>query len=126
MLTTKPPSERFVFSRNPYYHRVDLEGRQLPYIDKVVFQMVDSGIIPAKTGAGEADLQARELQFDNYTFLKEGEDRGNYEVRLWDSATGSQFALYPNLNVNDPQWRAPLRDVRFRRALSLEIGRAHV
>jgi peptide/nickel transport system substrate-binding protein len=126
MLTTKPPSQRFVFARNPYYHRVDPEGRQLPYIDKVVFQIVDSGIIPAKTGAGEADLQARELQFDNYTFLKEGEDRGDYEVRLWDSATGSQLALYPNLNVNDPQWRALLRDVRFRRALSLAVNRREI
>ena len=35
MLVTKPPSSRFVFSRNPYYHRVDPEGRQLPYIDRV-------------------------------------------------------------------------------------------
>ena len=35
VLATKPPSERFVFKRNPYYYRVDSEGRQLPYIDAV-------------------------------------------------------------------------------------------
>jgi len=125
-LTTKPPSQRFVFARNPYYHRVDPQGRQLPYIDRVVFHIADSGIIPAKTGAGESDLQARYLRFDNYTFLKEGEERGNYTVRLWRSGTGSEFTLYPNLNVEDRQWRALLRDVRFRRALSLAINRREI
>ncbi|GIK97939.1 MAG: peptide ABC transporter substrate-binding protein [Alphaproteobacteria bacterium] len=126
MLVTKPPSERFVFVRNPYYHRIDADGRQLPYADKVVMQVTDGKLVPAKTGAGEADLQARYLRFDNYTFLKEGEETGGYRVLLWNSATGSQMALYPNLNVNDPVWRALLRDVRFRRALSLAVNRHEI
>jgi peptide/nickel transport system substrate-binding protein len=33
--TTPLPSTRFVFVRNPYFHRVDKAGRQLPYIDRV-------------------------------------------------------------------------------------------
>ncbi len=36
MNTTKPPADRFVVVRNPYFHRVDANGRQLPYIDRVV------------------------------------------------------------------------------------------
>ncbi len=36
VLQTKPPADRFVFERNPYFHRVDAAGRQLPYIDQVV------------------------------------------------------------------------------------------
>jgi peptide/nickel transport system substrate-binding protein len=125
-LVTKPPSERFVFERNPYYHRVDAEGRQLPYIDRVVFQIADSKLIPAKTGAGESDLQARYLRFDNYTFLKESEARSGYRVLLWDTETGSQLALYPNLNARDPVWQSLLRDVRFRRALSLGVDRHEI
>jgi peptide/nickel transport system substrate-binding protein len=39
---------------------------------------------------------------------------------------GSELALYPNLNVNDPMWRDLLRDVRFRRALSLAIDRNEI
>jgi len=35
-------------------------------------------------------------------------------------------ALYPNLNTNDKTWRELLRDVRFRRALSLAIDRAQI
>jgi len=95
MLTTKPPSERFLFVRNPYYYRVDRQGRQLPYIDRINAAVADSKIIPVKVGAGEAELQSRYLRFDNYTFLKAGEARNGYRVRLWKTGYGSQLALYP-------------------------------
>ena len=32
VLTTVPPAQRFVFVRNPYFHRIDGKGKQLPYI----------------------------------------------------------------------------------------------
>ncbi len=124
--TTRPPSERFIFKRNPYYHRVDSEGKQLPYIDRVIINIASSSLVPAKTGAGESDLQARYLRLDNYTFLKAGEQRNNYSVRLWRTAKGSQITLYPNLNTNDLVWRELLHDARFRRALSLAIHRHEI
>jgi len=121
--STRPPSERFVFRRNPYYHRVDPDGRQLPYINDVVITVSSAKLIPAKTGSGEADLQARGLAFNNYTFLKRGEKRNSFTVRRWKSARGAQVALYPNLNVTDPVWRNLFREADFRRALSLAINR---
>ena len=126
ILKTKPPSERFIFERNPYYYRIDDAGHQLPYIDRVVMSIADSKIIPAKTGAGESDLQARYLRFDNYTFLKNSSERNKYSVRLWRTGPGSQLALYPNLNVNDETWRTLMRDLRFRRALSLAVNRHEI
>ena len=126
VLKTKPPSERFIFERNPYYYRVDEAGHQLPYIDRVIMSIADSKIIPAKTGAGESDLQARYLRFDNYTFLRDSEERNKYNVRLWRTGPGSQLVLYPNLNVNDETWRALVRDLRFRRALSLAVNRHEI
>lgn len=126
MLVTSPPSTRFLFERNPYFHRVDAQGRQLPYIDRVVMTIVDDKLIPAKTGAGESDLQARNLSFSDYTFLKESEKRTSNRVRLWQTTKGSHIALYPNLNVDDPVWRELIRDVRFRRALSLAINRREI
>jgi len=126
MNTTKPPADRFVAVRNPYFHRVDQNGLQLPYIDRFVLAVADPKLIPAKTGSGEADLQARDVNFNNYTFLKQGEKQNGYRTLLWRPGKGAHFALFPNLNVNDPVWRALLRDVRFRRALSLAIDRSLV
>jgi len=126
VLKTRPPAERFVFERNPYFYRIDSAGHQLPYIDRIDMTIADAKIIPAKTGAGESDLQARYLRFDNYTFLKDAEDHNDYVVRLWRTAPGAQLALYPNLNTNDPVWRQLFRDVRFRRALSLGIDRHEI
>jgi peptide/nickel transport system substrate-binding protein len=126
ILKTKPPAERFIFERNPYYYRIDKAGNQLPYIDRVIMSLADSRIISAKTAAGESDLQARYLSFDDYTFLRQSEDRNHYNVRLWRTGPGSQFALYPNLNANDAIWRGLMRDLRFRRALSLAVNRHEI
>lgn len=126
MAVTEPPSDRFVYRRNPYYHRVDPEGHQLPYIDEVVFLVAAPGLIPTKTGAGESALQARYLSFDDYTFLRQSETRSGYETYLWRTAYGAHLALYPNLNAEDPVWRALMRDARFRRALSMAIDRHEI
>jgi peptide/nickel transport system substrate-binding protein len=124
--TTPLPSTRFVLVRNPYFHRVDVAGRQLPYIDRVIVNISEEKLIPAKAGAGDVDLQARYLRFDNYTFLKQNEKRNHYKVLLWERVLGSQIALYPNLNVDDPEWRKLMRDTRFRRALSLAVDRHEI
>lgn len=124
--TTAPPSTRYVFKRNPYFHRVDPRGRQLPYVDRVDVYIAASSNIPIKAGAGASDLQARYIRFDNYTFLKSTEEREKQKVRLWRTALGARIALYPNLNVNDEVYRELFRDVRFRRALSLAINRQEI
>ena len=55
--------------------------------------------------------------------LKEAEKRGQIRLHLWPIGRGAQLALYPNLNAVSPGWRDVLRDVRFRRALSLATDR---
>lgn len=124
--STYPPSDRFIFKRNPFYHRVDENGRQLPYIDSIAVNIASSKLVPAKTGAYEADLQGRYLRMDNYTFLKTGAKHNDFDVRLWQTAKGAHIALYPNLNTNDSAYRELMRDVRFRRALSYAIHRFEI
>jgi len=121
--TTEGPAERFIFKRNPYYYKIDRNGLQLPYIDQVIFSIASGKIIPAQVGTGQSDLQARYLRFANFTFLKANEKKSRYQARLWRIAKGSHLTLFPNLNVNDPVWRKLLREVRFRRALSLAVDR---
>ena len=124
--TTKPPAERFVFERNPYFHRVDETGQQLPYIDQMILGVSSSSIIVAKTGAGESDLQTLGLDFADYTLLKDAEKRHPVKVHLWKRTQGARLALLPNLNCSDPVWSPLLRNVNTRRALSMAINRREI
>jgi peptide/nickel transport system substrate-binding protein len=63
---------------------------------------------------------------NNYTFLKQAEKRNDYEVRLWSTAKGANYALFPNLNAKDLVMRPLLRDSNFRKALSLSIHRREI
>ncbi|MDX1738619.1 MAG: ABC transporter substrate-binding protein, partial [Alphaproteobacteria bacterium] len=53
--------ERYEFHRNPYFHRIDENGLQLPYVDKWIFNITEKKLIPLKAATGEIDLQARYL-----------------------------------------------------------------
>ncbi len=122
--TASRKSARQLFVKNPYYHRIDVAGVQLPYIDIVEMNIVGPGLVAAKANAGQVDLQARGLDFRDVSVLKKGEtDGGAYRTFLWANGAASQIAIYPNLNFNDPVWREVMRDARFRRALSLGIDR---
>ena len=122
-LVTRPPAQRFVAERNPYFHRVDETGQQLPYIDRFVLDIVDSKLVPIKTGAGEIDLQSRYLVFKDYTFLRESEPRNGLATLLWPGARSSHLALFPNLNATDEVWRGLFRTLEFRKALAMAIDR---
>ncbi|HEV2566369.1 MAG TPA: ABC transporter substrate-binding protein [Microvirga sp.] len=117
------PANRFIFERNPYYHRVDSQGQQLPYVDRLIMDVSASGLFAAKANAGELDLLFRGLSMSDIPVLKEGEKAKGYSTLLWPYARGTELALYPNLNTVDPVWRQLNRDIRFRRALSLGIDR---
>lgn len=123
MLVNGPPADRFVAVRNPNYYKVDAKGQSLPYIDKVVLIVIDSKLVPIKTGAGETDLQARGLTFKDFTFLKESEGHNGLVTLLWPEGKSAHLAIYPNLNASDPVLRKLFRDQRFREALSLATDR---
>jgi len=126
ILSTKPPAKRFRFKRNKFYHRIDRLGHQLPYLDEIRMNVTNAKLIPIKAGGGETDLQGRGLSFSNFTALKQSEESSGFKTLLWKTAKGSRWALFPNLNTNDAQWRKILRDVRFRRALSMAINRHEI
>ncbi len=123
---TSPPAEQFVFERNPYFHRVDENGVQLPYIDRFVLNVSSFDIISAKTATGESDLQFLGLDFADFTLLKQAEAIHPVTVSLWKRTQGSRVSLFPNLNCKDPGWNAVMRDVRVRRAMSLAMDRSEI
>ena len=99
--TTKPPAEQFVFERNPYLPPRRRERPAAALYRPFVLNVSSSSIIPAKTGAGESDLQFTGIDFADYTFLKDAEKRYPVKVGLWKRTQGSRVALLPNLNVAD-------------------------
>ncbi len=123
---TAPPADQFIFVRNPFFHRVDENGVQLPYIDRHVLGVSSAEIITAKTATGESDLQMVGLDFADYTLLKQAEDIHAIRVNLWKRTQGSRVALAPNLNCSDAGFRAMMRDVRVRRAMSLAVNRDEI
>jgi peptide/nickel transport system substrate-binding protein len=61
----------WILERNAYYYGVDLEGNQLPYIDKVVLTMAeDLDIMNLRAIAGEYDWQARHLYRGSLAMFK--------------------------------------------------------
>ncbi|MEM7059815.1 MAG: ABC transporter substrate-binding protein [Pseudomonadota bacterium] len=121
--TTKKNNQRYVLVRNPYYHRIDRNGRQLPYVEEVELEIAAAGLIPLKASRGQATLQIRSLGFSDAPVLKQMEEGMDYVTHLWRSGFANEVAIYPNLNYSDEAWRKLFRDVRFRRALSMGISR---
>jgi peptide/nickel transport system substrate-binding protein len=118
-----PPARPSVFERNPYYWKVDPDGNQLPYIDRMTFDIFDVETINLKAINGEMGMQARHLQFQNYPLFMEGREKGGYRVFHWLNGSGGTNNLALNLNHKDPVMRDIIRDHRFRKALSFALNR---
>lgn len=118
-----PPAQPAIFERNPYYWKVDPEGRQLPYLDRVSFDIFDNETINLKAMNGEVGMQGRHLAITNYPLFMENRSRGGYRLFHWINSGGGENILALNLNHKDPVLREIFGDRRFRIALSHAIDR---
>ncbi|MCX7047122.1 MAG: ABC transporter substrate-binding protein, partial [Candidatus Sumerlaeota bacterium] len=119
-----------VFVRNPYYYVVDTQGNQLPYIDRIQFEIQDNRLLALSAASGQISMQTRHIRYEDYTSLMSQRESSGINVLHWYSATRAVYALNPNLNRKiipgypDTKWKAQLLgDKRFRQALSLAIDR---
>jgi peptide/nickel transport system substrate-binding protein len=120
------PSMSFL-ERNPYYHAVDPEGKQLPYIDKMQMdRAADLSILDAKTVGGTYDFAAFQLRILSYSTYAEGAAASNASMYLWPSGKGGEVVYNVNCNWPDEEMRTVFQDDRFRQALSLAINRADI
>lgn len=122
-----------VFVRNPYYYVVDPAGNQLPYIDRMQFDVQDGKLLALTAANGGVSMQGRHIRFTDYTELVSRGDIAGTRVLHWYPATRSSWVLNPNLNRRvdpaDPTTKLKadlLSDKRFRQALSLAIDRKKV
>jgi peptide/nickel transport system substrate-binding protein len=111
--------------RNPYYHAVDTEGNQLPYIDYVTHALFqDNETLNLWVAQGLVDMQQRHLSTGDFTFFKENEEAGDYSVVLWKAA--HTHAVHPNICCPDLVLRALFDTAEFREALSIAINREEI
>lgn len=115
-----------ILERNPYYWKVDKEGNQLPYIDYLKVQLVnDPEAATLKIINGECDLVRRGVAAANVPLYKQHADEKGYNVLLLKQHA-SLAEVFLNLTNNDPNWRNVVRDVRFRKAVSLAIDHERI
>ena len=120
-----PLEDPHIMVRNPYYHAVDTEGNQLPYIDTVTHALFeDNQTLNLWIAQGLIDMQNRHLSTSDFTFFKENEEAGDYQVLLWKAA--STHAFHPNICTPDPVLRQLFDTAEFREALSIAIDRNEI
>ena len=118
----------WVLERNPYSIWVDTEGNQLPYIDKVIFTVFENlEVHNLRAVAGEYDMQARHVDIQKVPVFLENEEKGQYKLYLDPGDYGSDMQVKINKSYeDDPEIGDLLRNVDFRRALSLGVDRAQI
>jgi peptide/nickel transport system substrate-binding protein len=125
--TRVPPEIPVVAERNPYYYKVDPDGNQLPYLDRIQFDVVErADLLNLKAVAGELDMQFRHILWTNYPLFIENAEAGDYRVMRWALAEGSNCLLHPNMNHQDPVLRELFQNKNFRIALSQGINRSQI
>lgn len=117
------------FERNPYYWKVDVEGNQLPYIDRIErpnYHNLENVVLAAL--AGDVDeLHPFFMQYsENYALMKKNEEQGNYRLVPAIGWSDNWAAISFNFSHEDPVWREIFADQRFRIALSHAINRQEI
>ncbi len=119
------PADPIRMERNPYFHHVDDQGNQLPYIDAVEHSFFENAeVLKLWIAQGKIDLQNRMVDVGAYTFFKENESKGDYRVLKWRSANTETY--FPNQNTPDPVLAKLFATPDFRQALNIAVNRKEV
>jgi peptide/nickel transport system substrate-binding protein len=121
---TKPP---WTFDANPYSIWVDTKGNQLPYIPKITMQDAQNlQVLQTQAVSGAYDFQDRGLNLSSLQVLLNYQKRSDYTIHR---APQDDLSVKLRLNLAYDQDKTIgdlLRNVSFRRALSLAIDRQQI
>jgi peptide/nickel transport system substrate-binding protein len=126
------PSQRLVFRKNPHYWRKDKQGNSQPYIERFVWQIVestDTSLLQFRSGG--LDLVGASPA--SFSLLKKEEKRGKFTIYNGGAAYGQTFISF-NLNQGkrngkpliDPIKSRWFNTVEFRQAVSYAIDRQSI
>lgn len=135
------PGERTTFVRNPYYWKVDTEGNQLPYIDRLVVEIQpDEEVRVLGLSQGQYNASFRGTTDPrNIPFLQEQSSNYGYHLQPgWWNGAGAwpgwlinqdyvgEECGFPLGSVDAEECRDLLRDANFRKGLSHALDRQRI
>jgi peptide/nickel transport system substrate-binding protein len=123
-------SQRVIFKRNPYYWRKDAQGKSKPYIERIVWNVVenrDTALLQFRSGSLDVSEPIRP---EDFTLLKREEKRGKFTVYMGGQRPVTTFMSF-NLNQGrrkgrplvDPIKSRWFNNVAFRQAVAYAIDR---
>jgi len=134
MLKEYVPGQKVVLARNPHYWKKDAQGRRLPYLDEIVFLIVQNQDVSyLKFQEGEIDFY--DMRGSDYPTMKPQEKQGNYTVYRVGPSYGTNFiAFNQNGDVNpatgktyaDPVKLKWFTNLAFRQAVAHAIDKRSI
>jgi peptide/nickel transport system substrate-binding protein len=124
VLSEHTSGQRLVFARNPNYWRSDADGVQLPYLDRLILDVVpDQNTEILRLESGQSDFLPSEIRPEDYASLKRAADARR--LSLLDLGPGLEadflwFNLRQDTGADGRTW---LRQTDLRRAISHAIDR---
>lgn len=117
--------QRVIYERNPYYWKVDPEGNQLPYADRLVLLVIPNAEIRLfKFINGEFDILGDIPLGNAYPTLRAYEPAGRYSVHY--TPPRPFYALVLNWDTPRPALREAFRNRNVRIALSHAVNREEI
>jgi peptide/nickel transport system substrate-binding protein len=119
------PGKRLVLDRNPRYWRKSQDGQALPYLDRIVLDVIVTAAEIPQLQNGKIDLIAGELPADAYVAARRAEDQGTLAVVDLGVATTAPslwFSLKSEAKRSDPRFVFTQKP-QFRQALSHAVDR---
>ncbi len=133
-LTEYKSGQRLVFERNPTYWKKSEAGDSLPYLDKIIYLIVQSQDVELlKFIDGELDyIDVRPM---DYPFVKPSEREGNFTMYDIGPGFGTNFITFNQNSGINPQTQKPFvnskklswfTNVNFRRAVAHAIDKKKI
>ena len=126
------PAQKIILQKNPFYWRKDIAGNSLPYIDKLIIQIIpstDNQLLRFRS----AELDSIKVDSEAFQLLKREEKRGKYKI--YNSGTLPYGFISFNLNqaknakeklLLDPIKFSWFNNLAFRQAVAYAINRQQI
>ncbi len=129
IIIDRPQEGLYIWERNPFYWKVDLQGNQLPYLDNLRYDYVQN-TEGAKLLMMQSELDyvgPHDVSVADYPLYKENESKANFMVGDYLSCMTDRYVLFPQHHqMEDPGLTEIIQHPNFIKALSVAIDRDEI